>query len=111
MGKDLRVIFIKIADRVHNIQTLHFHPDKEKRDRIAQETLQIYVPIAKRLGLYHYQQLLENGAFRILYPEEFSEIMEYLDSRFPSQHNTIEEGVANLQKLLATQHVPFFAVT
>jgi GTP diphosphokinase / guanosine-3',5'-bis(diphosphate) 3'-diphosphatase len=111
MGKDLRVIFIKLADRVHNIQTLHFHPNKEKRERIAQETLQIYVPIAKRLGLYHYQQLLENGAFRILYPEEFSEIMEYLDKRFPSQHNTIEEGVATLQKLLATQHVPFFAVT
>jgi GTP diphosphokinase / guanosine-3',5'-bis(diphosphate) 3'-diphosphatase len=49
MGKDLRVIFIKLADRVHNIQTLHYHPKEEKQRRIAEETLQIYVPIAKRL--------------------------------------------------------------
>jgi GTP pyrophosphokinase len=49
MGKDLRVIFIKIADRVHNIQTLHYHPTHEKRERIALETLKVYVPIAKRL--------------------------------------------------------------
>jgi GTP pyrophosphokinase len=55
MGKDLRVIFIKIADRVHNIQTLHYHPKPDKRQRIAEETLEIYVPIAKRLGLYVYQ--------------------------------------------------------
>jgi len=49
MGKDLRVIIVKIADRVHNIQTLHYHPKKEKQARIAEETLKIYVPIAKRL--------------------------------------------------------------
>ena len=49
MAKDLRVIFIKMADRVHNIQTLHYHPDESKRQRIALETLEIYVPIARRL--------------------------------------------------------------
>jgi len=49
MGKDLRVIFIKLADRIHNIQTLHYHPKKEKAKRIADETLKVFVPIAKRL--------------------------------------------------------------
>ena len=49
MGKDLRVIIIKLADRIHNVQTLHYHPKKEKQRRIADETLKIYVPIAKRL--------------------------------------------------------------
>ncbi|MFZ5341270.1 MAG: HD domain-containing protein [Patescibacteria group bacterium] len=49
MGKDLRVIFIKLADRIHNIQTLHFHPKEEKKERIAKETLKIFVPIAQRL--------------------------------------------------------------
>jgi (p)ppGpp synthase/HD superfamily hydrolase len=49
MGKDLRVIFIKFADRIHNIQTLHYHPKQEKRERIALETMKIYVPIARRL--------------------------------------------------------------
>jgi (p)ppGpp synthase/HD superfamily hydrolase len=49
MAKDLRVIFIKLADRIHNIQTLHYHPKKEKQEKIANETLKIFVPIAKRL--------------------------------------------------------------
>jgi len=49
MGQDLRVIIIKLADRVHNIQTLHYHPSRQKKQRIAEETLKVYVPIAKRL--------------------------------------------------------------
>jgi GTP pyrophosphokinase len=49
MADDLRVVFIKLADRIHNIQTLHFHPKPEKQERIANETLEIYVPIAERL--------------------------------------------------------------
>ena len=49
MAKDLRVIFIKLADRMHNIQTLQYHPKPEKRDRIANETLKVYAPVAKRL--------------------------------------------------------------
>jgi len=49
MAKDLRVIFIKLADRIHNMQTLNFHPELQKRKTIAEETMKIYVPIAKRL--------------------------------------------------------------
>jgi (p)ppGpp synthase/HD superfamily hydrolase len=49
MANDLRVIFVKLADRIHNIQTLHYHPKEEKRRRIALETMKIYVPIAKKL--------------------------------------------------------------
>ena len=60
MAKDLRVIFVKLADRIHNIQTLQFHPEERKRRKIAEETIKIYAPIAKGLGLYHFQILLEN---------------------------------------------------
>ncbi|OQB41867.1 MAG: Bifunctional (p)ppGpp synthase/hydrolase RelA [candidate division CPR1 bacterium ADurb.Bin160] len=75
MGKDLRVIFVKLADRIHNLQTLHYHPEANKREKIALETMKIYVPIAKRLGLYQYQVALENACFKILYPEEFERII------------------------------------
>jgi len=49
MAKDLRVIFIKLADRIHNVQTLQYHPEESKREKIAQETLKIYASVAKRL--------------------------------------------------------------
>lgn len=83
MGKDLRVIFIKLADRVHNIQTLHYHPKPEKRNRIAEETLNIFVPIAKRLWLYVYQGLLENWSFRNLKPKEYKRIIAYVQKKYP----------------------------
>lgn len=79
MSEDLRVIFIKFADRIHNIQTLWFHPTKEKRDRIVDETLEIYVPIAERLGLYGFHYLLENWCFRVSNPSDCDQIISYLD--------------------------------
>jgi GTP pyrophosphokinase len=82
MAKDLRVIFIKLADRIHNIQTLQYHPSEEKRKRIANETLKVYAPLAKRLGLYSYLLYLENGSFKVLYPEKFDAIMEYIKKFF-----------------------------
>ena len=66
MARDLRVIFVKLADRIHNIQTLYYHPNPVKRQKIAQETMKIFVPIAKRLWLYHYQLYLENWSFKVL---------------------------------------------
>lgn len=66
MAEDLRVIFIKLSDRLHNMKTLKFHPKKDKRERIALETLNIYAPIADRLWLFHFKNLLEEECFKIL---------------------------------------------
>jgi len=82
MGRDIRVIFIKLADRIHNIQTLKYHPKKEKQERIAKETIKIYAPLAKRLWIEVFQIYLENGSFAILNPKEFKIISNYLDKNY-----------------------------
>lgn len=74
MSQDLRLILVKFADRIHNMRTLEFHPDSEKRNRIALETLNIYVPIADRLGIFDFKEILETECFRILYPEDYQRI-------------------------------------
>ncbi|MFP4225316.1 MAG: RelA/SpoT family protein [Desulfobacterales bacterium] len=74
MADDLRVILIKLADRLHNIRTLHFHPTEAKKKTIAQETLDIYAPIASRLGIYWMKQELEEISFYYNQPQEYERI-------------------------------------
>ena len=80
MGKDIRVILIKLADRLHNMRTLKFL----KRDRqiaIAKETMDLYAPLANRLGMYSLKWELEDLSFKYLYPEDFKEIVEGIDKK------------------------------
>jgi len=70
MAHDLRVVLIKLADRYHNLQTLHVLP-LEKQKRIAQETLEVYAPLAERLGISEMKGRLEDLAFPYAYPEEY----------------------------------------
>ena len=80
MGKDIRVILIKLADRLHNMRTLKYL----KRDRQianAQETMDLYAPLANRLGIYSLKWELEDLAFKYLYPEEFHEIVQGLNKK------------------------------
>lgn len=79
MSEDLRVIFVKLADRLHNMRTIDHHPNPEKRRRIALETLNVYAPIADRLGIFDFKEALETECFRVLYPEEYAKIRGELD--------------------------------
>lgn len=107
MGKDLRVIIVKIADRVHNIQTLHYHPKKEKQVRIAEETLKIFVPIAKRLWLYVYQWYLENGAFTILHAREYKRIEKYVANKYGDMEAYKKKWIRLLKQLCKTEDIFF----
>lgn len=110
MAKDLRVIFVKLADRIHNIQTLQFHPEERKRKKIAEETIKIYAPLAKRLGLYHFQLLLENGSFAVLHPEDFKTITAQLKKYFGEGEKHTEKGVKALTTMLYKEWLQNFTV-
>ncbi len=110
MWEDLRVIFIKLADRIHNIQTLHYHPKLEKRKRIALETLKIYVPIAQRLGLSVFQWYLENWAFRILNEKEFFRIFKYVKKKYGNGERYIEKGILKLKHLLEENNIKYYTI-
>lgn len=110
MAKDLRVIFIKFADRIHNIQTLQYHPEESKRRKIATETLKIYAPVAKRLWLYNYQLYLENWSFRVLYPEKFGEIMSYLTKQFQTWSKILNKWIKNLEDIMKKEWIEDFRV-
>ncbi len=74
MSEDIRVLLVKLADRLHNMRTLHFIKNEEKRQRIARETMDIYAPLAERVGMYEYMHEMQALAFEQLEPEAFSTI-------------------------------------
>ncbi len=110
MARDLRVIFVKLADRIHNIQTLYYHPNPVKRQKIAQETMKIFVPIAKRLWLYHYQLYLENGSFKVLEEKAFNDIFSYLKKYFGEWEKYTERGIKTLETMLRKENIDNFEI-
>jgi len=80
MSDDIRVLLVKLADRLHNMRTLHHIPKPEKRRRIARETMDIYAPLAERIGMYEFMTEMQTLAFRELEPEAYESIIKRLEA-------------------------------
>lgn len=98
-AEDPRIIIIKLADRLHNMRTLHFIDKEEKRSRIARETLEIFVPIANLLGIEELKSELEDLCFRYLYPSDYSMIAERMQISRKRHKPIVDRTIAELEKL------------
>jgi GTP diphosphokinase / guanosine-3',5'-bis(diphosphate) 3'-diphosphatase len=109
MVDDIRVILVKLADRLHNMRTLSFLPD-ERRQRIAQETLDIYAPIANRLGMSKVKNELEELAFHVLEPEAYEMLRVRVERRRKASEGVIEQLRQKIVQKLQDAQVPVVEV-
>ncbi len=105
MVEDIRVILVKLADRLHNMRTLR-HLAREKQKRIAAETLEIYAPIALRLGMGKVRSELEDLSFAYLDPQAYQEVTHYIESRREASESFLTEIKKQLVEKLAESDIP-----
>ena len=107
MAKDIRVIVVKLADRLHNMRTIEYL-DQEKKKRIAKETLEIYAPIAHRIGMNNVYRELEDRSFKVLYPTRYRELRTALKKNRGSQKRLLNKIKRTLEKKLVDQGIPSY---
>ncbi|MGN1398755.1 MAG: RelA/SpoT family protein [Erysipelotrichaceae bacterium] len=106
MAKDVRVIIIKLVDRLHNMRTLMYQP-VEKQKKISQETLQVYAPIAHRLGLAEIKNELEDLSFMYLENEKYHEIANLLEAKKSEREAIVEQMIINIDNMLADKKIEY----
>ena len=106
MGKDIRVILIKLADRLHNMRTLKYL-SRDRQIANAKETMDLYAPLANRLGIYTLKWELEDLSFRYLYPEEYFEIVQGLDEKREQRLRFLDKIVQQVKDGLRTENIEF----
>jgi GTP pyrophosphokinase len=104
MAKDLRVLIIKLADRLHNMRTIAAMP-VEKQQRIASETLDIYAPLAHRLGMQGLKQQLEDLAFASMYPKRYAELDHLVSSRSPERDVYLAKAMSDVRSKLSELNI------
>ena len=100
MSDDVRVLLVKLADRLHNMRTLHFIPDEAKRRRIARETMDIYAPLAERIGMYSFMNEMQTLAFQQLEPDAYASITKRLEE-FHSDGDQVARIGSGIKLLLS----------
>ena len=101
MSEDLRVLLVKLADRLHNMRTLHHIKKPEKRQRIARETMEIYAPLAERVGMYEYMREMQMLAFEQLEPEAYNTITNRLDQLRQSDEGQVDRIALDIKQALS----------
>ena len=99
MAEDVRVVIIKLADRLHNMQTLEFLPP-DKQQRIARQTMEIYAPLAHRLGMWQIKWELEDLSFKYLEPEKYRQLVDMLTDRRRARESFVNKSIGILRKEL-----------
>ena len=110
MAADIRVILIKFADRLHNLSTLYALP-KNKQLRIASEVLEIYAPIASRLGMFEMKGMLEEEAFKYVNPKEYNWVHTIMEQEFKKKQPSLEKLIIFIEKLLQENKINYISVT
>ena len=106
MSKDVRVIFIKLCDRLHNMRTLDAKPDNKRR-LTALETMHVYAPLAHRLGMQRIKQELENYSLRYLDPIGYDEVHSHIEEKYGQNYNSIEGIRSAVSKKMEDNHIHF----
>lgn len=104
MAKDIRVIFIKLADRIHNLETLDFVRE-EKRVRIARESMQIYAPVAEKLGLFEFKIRIEDTCFKNIHPDYYRDINRQIGQSMPSRKAFVDKAKSEIVNALDQEHL------
>lgn len=107
MSKDIRVLIIKLCDRLHNMRTLEF-VEEDKQQKIAKETLEIYAPLAYRLGIRKLNRELEDISFRYVYPNEYKKIENLVKAKRGNLENFLEKFIKSVKKELAKNGIVDF---
>ncbi|MBT2188969.1 RelA/SpoT family protein [Sphingobium nicotianae] len=102
MSDDIRVLLVKLADRLHNMRTLHFIPKEEKRRRIARETMDIYAPLAERIGMYEFMREMQLLAFQQLEPEAYESVTRRLAQLKEGGEDKVKRIAGQLQAMLTS---------
>lgn len=106
MADDIRVILIKLVDRLHNMRTLRYHKTEAKKRKIAQETLDIYAPLAARLGIYWIKNELEDIAFMYIHPEKYQDLQSRVNHEKVEREEYVDMVRARIQATMAEHQLP-----
>ncbi len=104
MSHDIRVLMVKLADRIHNMRTLDFQKEHKQR-RISQETMDIYAPLANRLGLHRVKQILEDLSFKYLRPDVYNQITTWLEDNQVVERKIIDKVVERIENLIKSNGI------